>query len=66
MSYLTMDQVRRAWYEESTDLMRATEAQISCLCNELGNDDPSARWEDYQEELRCLLIEARHEFEMGY
>lgn len=66
MPYLNTEQVRRAYREESADLMHATEEQINQLCDEIGHDEPRLHWDILQDELAFLLEEARHEFAMGY
>ena len=54
---MTYAQVKAAWLEESFDLALATQEQIERLCEDLENGDPLARWDDYQEDLRCMVAE---------
>ena len=54
--------VKQAWFAESSDLTLATQKQIDKLCNEIGNDYPQMRWDNLQEEMACLIADAKLEF----
>ena len=54
---MTYAQVRAAYFEESFDMYAATQEQIDRLCDEVGDDTPQMRWDDYQEEMRSLMAD---------
>ena len=55
-------EVKQAWFAESSDLTLATQKQIDKLCSEIGNDYPQMRWDNLQEEMACLIADAKLEF----
>lgn len=59
---LSQDEVRELWLEERFEFCFATEEQVEALCEELGHDRPQMRWDDYQEEMDCLMADAFAEF----
>ena len=63
---MTYEQVKAAFFQESFDLVSATEAQVEKLDEWLEKNDYDAtaweRWNDMQEEMRCLRMEAEQEF----
>ena len=56
---MTYQQVLQYFREEQFDLVFATEEQILRASEEEGYADIHARWEDYQEEMRCMILEAQ-------
>ena len=54
---MTYAEVKAAWINESLDLVMATPAQIDKLQAELGNEWVGLRYDDYQEEMRCMMAE---------
>lgn len=54
---MTYAEVKAAWFDESFDLVFATQAQIDKLKAELDNEWVGLRYYDYQEEMRCLRAE---------
>ena len=68
---MNYQQVKAAYFEESFDLVNATQAQITKLeaefvrtGNEHGADWLQSRYDDYQEEMHCLHSEALAEFSL--
>ena len=63
---MTHEQVKAAFFAESFDLVGATESQVEKLDEWLEKNDYDAtaweRWNDMQEEMRCLRMEAAQEF----
>ena len=66
---MTYTQVKQAWFDESFDLVNATQEQITKLENEFikkGNEHGAewvqSRYDDYQEEMHYLNAQAIAEF----
>ena len=66
---MNYQQVKAAWFEESFDLVQATQKQISKLeaefirtGNEHGADWLQSRYEDMQYEMDCIREDCRVEF----
>jgi len=63
---MTHEQVKAAFFAGSFDLVSATESQVEKLDEWLEKNDYDAtaweRWNDMQEEMRCLRMEAAQEF----
>ena len=66
---MNYSQVKAAYFNESFDLVEATQAQITKLeaefistGNEHGADWVQSRYDDYREELNTLTNEAMQEF----
>jgi len=63
---MTYEQVKTAFFAESFDLVSATESQVEKLDEWLEKNDYDAtaweRWNDMQEEMRCLRMELALEF----
>tara|TARA_R110002153_G_scaffold39663_1_gene114098 strand:+ start:3303 stop:3563 length:261 start_codon:yes stop_codon:yes gene_type:complete len=63
---MTHEQVKAAFFAESFDLVGATESQVEKLDEWLDKNDYYAtaweRWNDMQEEMRGLRMEAEIEF----
>jgi hypothetical protein len=62
-------QVKAAWFEESFDLVMATQAQITKLENEFirtgnehGADWVQSRYDDFKEEMQYMMADAHAEF----
>lgn len=60
---LTNQQVLQYYREEQFELVFATQEQIDWAVKQLGCDNIQRRWDDYQEEMNCLVEEARIEFQ---
>jgi hypothetical protein len=66
---MTYSQVKQAWFNESSDLVMATQAQISKLeaefertGNEHGADWLQSRYDDFKEEMAYDMSELLAEF----
>ena len=55
---MTYTEVKAAWFNESFDLVLATQAQINKLRAELDDEWVGLRYEDFQEEMRGLRAES--------
>tara|TARA_R110000744_G_C19174015_1_gene541942 strand:+ start:567 stop:770 length:204 start_codon:yes stop_codon:yes gene_type:complete len=66
---MNYSQVKQAWFDESFDLVNATQSQITKLENEFirtdnehGAEWVQSRYDDYQEEMHYLHAQALAEF----